>query len=97
MINHGILQATSQPGTNQLSDKKLKLFMNGRSQAVRLPADFRFQTEEVYIRRDPASGEVILSPRPGSWDDFFAEPAAPEAEDFLADRGQNTPQKPNLF
>jgi antitoxin VapB len=38
-----------------------KLFKNGRSQAVRLPAEFRFEGTEVYIRRDAATGEVILS------------------------------------
>ena len=38
-----------------------KLFMNGRSQAVRLPAEFRFETTEVFIRRDPTTGDVILS------------------------------------
>ena len=40
-----------------------KLFKNGRSQAVRLPAEFRFEGDEVLIRRDPVSGDVILSPR----------------------------------
>jgi len=48
-----------------------KLFRNGRSQAVRLPADFRFEGEEVYICQDPAPGDVILSRRPESWDSFF--------------------------
>ena len=48
-----------------------KLFRNGRSQAVRLPADFRFPGSEVYVRRDPATGDVILSRRPDSWQDFF--------------------------
>ena len=38
-----------------------KLFMNGRSQAVRLPAAFRFDGTEVFIRRDPLTGDVILS------------------------------------
>ena len=54
---------------------KAKLFMNGRSQAVRLPAEFRFEGTEVDIRRDPATGEVILSQRvrrTGSLDKFFA-------------------------
>jgi antitoxin VapB len=41
-----------------------KIFMTGRSQAVRLPAQYRFDTTEVYIRRDPVTGDVILSPRP---------------------------------
>ncbi len=40
-----------------------KIFMNGRSQAVRLPAEFRFDGDEVYIRRDTVTGDVILSPR----------------------------------
>ena len=39
-----------------------KIFMNGRSQAVRLPAEFRFEGDEVAIRRDPVTGDVILSP-----------------------------------
>jgi antitoxin VapB len=38
-----------------------KLFRNGRSQAVRLPADFGFRGSEVYVRRDPVIGDVILS------------------------------------
>ncbi len=40
-----------------------KLFKNGRSQAVRLPAEFRFEGDEVVIRRDPLTGDVILSQR----------------------------------
>ena len=48
-----------------------KLFQNGRSQAVRLPADLRFEGHEVFIRRDDATGNVILSRRPESWDGFF--------------------------
>jgi antitoxin VapB len=41
--------------------KMAKLFMNGRSQAVRLPKEFRFEGTEVAIRRDPATGEVTIS------------------------------------
>ncbi len=48
-----------------------KLFMTGHSQAVRLPRDFRFEGDEVYIRRDPNTGDVVLSSRPESWEDFF--------------------------
>ena len=57
-----------------------KLFMNGRSQAVRLPAEIRFEAaaKEVFIRRDPHTGDVILSSRPSDWDSFFA--ALEEAE-----------------
>ena len=49
-----------------------KLFINGRSQAVRLPAAFRFDTTEVFIRQDPETGDVILSRKPADWDGFFA-------------------------
>ena len=46
--------------------EKAKVFMSGRSQAVRIPAQFRFPGNEVYIRRDPKNGDVILSQSPGS-------------------------------
>ena len=49
-----------------------KLFWNGRSQAVRLPAEFRFSGDEVYVRRDPTTGDVILSSRADDWDGLFA-------------------------
>jgi antitoxin VapB len=47
-----------------------KLFKNGRSQAVRLPAEFRFEGDEVLIRRDPVTGDVILSPRNKKFEDW---------------------------
>ena len=49
-----------------------KLFTNGRSQAVRLPAAYRFDGKEVFIRQDPETGDVILSRKPENWDGFFA-------------------------
>ena len=49
-----------------------KLFTNGRSQAVRLPAAYRFDAEEVFIRKDPETGDVILSRKPEDWAGFFA-------------------------
>ena len=50
---------------------RAKLFMTGGSQAVRLPAEFRFEGSEVEVRRDPVTGDVVLSkPRP-SWDAYF--------------------------
>ena len=69
-------------------EKTAKLFPNGRSQAVRLPASFRFEGDEVYIRRDADTGEVILSSVPSSWDSFFALRGGglKEAADFLAER-----------
>ena len=49
-----------------------KLFRSGRSQAVRLPAEFRFEGTEVFVRQDSRTGDVILSRRPDSWESFFA-------------------------
>ena len=68
-----------------------KLFTNGRSQAVRLPAAYRFDTEEVYIRQDPETGDVILSRKPADWDGFFsALKTAKVPADFLTDRERFT-------
>jgi antitoxin VapB len=75
-----------------------KLFRNGRSQAVRLPADFRFEGSEVFIRQDPASGDLILSRRPETWESFFhLTQQAGVPEDFMADREDIGPQKRDLF
>jgi antitoxin VapB len=78
--------------------KTAKLFRNGRSQAVRLPSEYRFAGSEVYVRRDPATGDVILSRRPDSWTDFFDLIKSIEVpKDFLADRKDAPPQKRRLF
>jgi len=80
--------------------EKAKVFMSGRSQAVRIPAEYRFSTSEVYIRRDPKNGDLILSQAPGSLAEIFAaldEVGVPD--DFLtpADRAQGPPQtRPEL-
>jgi len=71
-----------------------KLFMNGRSQAVRLPAEFRFSGREVFIERE--GDTVILRPKPVGWDDFFARPSGVPA-DFLVDREDREPEKRELF
>ena len=63
-----------------MPNQTAKLFTNGRSQAVRLPREFRFQGNEVYIRRE--GEEVVLSSRPKSWDAFFAT-AETTSDDFL--------------
>ncbi|MGA7218435.1 MAG: type II toxin-antitoxin system VapB family antitoxin [Candidatus Sulfotelmatobacter sp.] len=78
--------------------KTAKLFRNGRSQAVRLPSEYRFEGSEVFVRRDPATGDVVLSRRPESWNDFFDLLKAVEVpKDFLADRNDLPPQKRPLF
>jgi len=64
-----------------------KLFTNGSSQAVRLPAEYRFEGTEVSIRKDETTGDVILSPKIQSWDEIFAMfDAADIPEDFMSER-----------
>jgi antitoxin VapB len=79
--------------------KTAKLFTTGRSQAVRLPMEFRFEGREVFVRRDPKTGDVILSRKPESWDGLFAlydDGGVPD--DFMgpADRNQS-PQTRDPF
>ncbi len=72
-----------------------KLFRNGRSQAVRLPARYRFEgADEVFVSK--VGDKVVLSAKPSSWDDFFdANPAG--AEGHLRRRHDRPPQKRRLF
>ena len=51
-----------QVATDPRQPRMAKLFKNGRSQAVRLPKEFQFEGTEVEIRRNPETGEVVLSP-----------------------------------
>lgn len=53
------------------AQRKAKIFMNNRSQAVRLPKEFQFQADEVFIRK--VGDDVVLSPRPLSWSSYLAE------------------------
>ncbi len=72
---------------------RARVFMTGRSQAVRIPAECRFTTDEVFIRRDPQTGDLILSQAPGGWDEVFsALDQAGIPDDFLSDRAQGLPQ-----
>ena len=67
-----------------------KIFTTGRSQAVRLPKEYRFEGNEVFIRRDKATGDVVLSRRPESWEGFFALDATTEVpDDFMTDADRN--------
>ena len=69
-----------------------KLFKNGASQAVRLPAEFRFKGDRVYITRDEKTNNVILSDKPGGavWDEFFKFVRGKRApKDWMSDRPLN--------
>lgn len=72
---------------------KARVFMSGRSQHVTIPAEFRFSTDEVVVRRDSDTGDLILSPAPRNWKEVFAAlDNAGFPGDFLADRAQGTPE-----
>ena len=75
-----------------------KLFMNGRSQAVRLPVNYRFDCDEVYIRKDPQTGDVVISKKPGSWEDFFELMENIDVpDDFMAERDNEIEADRDLF
>ena len=48
-----------------------KIFVTGRSQAVRIPKVFRFDCDEVYIEQK--GKQIILTPKPKIWDTYFSE------------------------
>jgi antitoxin VapB len=84
--------------------KTAKLFMNGRSQAVRLPREFRFEGKEVVIERDPTTGKVILSPpQPApatSWKEFLDMARANPVEDIPEDfpfRDRSLPEDLDIY
>ena len=76
--------------------KTAKLFKNGRSQAVRLPKEFRFDGDEVYIQK--IDDMVVLIPKKDKWN--MAKKILMEIEDFsdefMRDR-ENLTQDRELF
>ncbi len=67
--------------------------MSGRSQHVTIPVEYRFTSDEVYVRRDPQSGDLILSQAPASWDEIYAAlDSAGFPDDFLSERDQGIPE-----
>jgi antitoxin VapB len=73
--------------------KTARLFNNGGSQAVRLPAEFRFDADEVFVRRDERTGDVILSRKSGwsTWREYFESRGAGKGvpPEFMRDRPLN--------
>ena len=68
--------------------QQAKLFKSGGSQAVRLPAAFRFEGDEAAIRRDPLTGHVVLS-LVETWEEYFEWAQSVDwPEDFMRDRHQ---------
>ena len=78
---------------------RARVFMSGRSQHVTIPREFRFRSSEVSIRRDPKSGDLILSEVPNIEEVFAALDAAKLPDDFMsdADRDRRPPEdRPEL-
>lgn len=67
-----------------------KIFLNGRSQAVRLPKEFRFDSDEVFISR--LGSAVILIPKEDSWD-FLFDTLDGFTDDFMNSREQPATQQ----
>jgi len=83
--------------------RRVRVFRNGGSQAVRLPAEFRFEGETLYAVRDDATGEVVLSPRPAAaWRELIelvhAVRDEPGTEGWMRERPLNRPPpEPGVF
>jgi antitoxin VapB len=70
-----------------------KLFIHGQNQAVCLPAAYRLDAKEVFIRQDPDTGDIILSRKPANWDGFFAAlNGVVVPDDFLAEKERSPSQ-----
>lgn len=76
------------------SMKTAKLFRNGQSQAVRLPKEFRFEGEFVYVKKSGKA--VILLPAQGIWDSLV-DSLDKFSDDFMTAREEPDPQEREGF
>lgn len=68
---------------------KARVVWFGGQQFVLLPEEFKFNDAEVVVRRDKVTGDVILSNKKPSWDDFEEQAAQADVPaDFMSDRQQ---------
>ena len=75
---------------------KAKVFQNGRSQAIRIPKEFRVNTDEVYIEK--VGDSLIIKPKyEDKWDKFFDKLEDIDTKDFLTNREQLPIQTRELF
>ena len=63
----------------------VKLFKNGKSQAERLPKDFRFNNQKEVIVKKVADGIVLIGSKKDFWEKWFNS-FNKVSEDFLMDR-----------
>ena len=96
---HGAAKLVSQLEKRGI---KAESIHSGRSQAVRLPKEFRFDCQEVFIRQDPDSGDVVISKKPGNWEGFFSQvdsllerQSVPSS--FLQNRDNDIEEERDLF
>ena len=75
------------PGNRTPNQRKAKVFMNNRSQAVRLPKEFQFSVTEVFIRKQGKG--VVLSPQPFDWSTYLTE--GPVASEFFMNGIEDLP------
>ena len=79
----------------QLCLQTSRIITTGRSKAVRLPMEFRFDVTEVYICHDPITGDVVLSRKPTDWQGLIDVVKLNAEEDLLIERRQtNTRRDP---
>jgi antitoxin VapB len=74
--------------------KTAKLFWNGQSQAVRLPKEFRFEGDFVFVKK--SGNAIILLPAHGSWDSLV-QSLEKFSADFLSERNQPRTQDREAF
>lgn len=74
--------------------KTAKLFRNGQSQAVRLPKEFRFEDDHVFVKK--SGNTVVLIPAKNSWDTLIRS-LDKFSDDFMAERKQPKTQKREDF
>ncbi len=70
-----------------------RVFMNNRSQAIRLPKDFQVKAREVFIRK--SGDEIVLSPRPADWSAYLEK--GPVASPTFMDTVEDLPVQEREF
>ena len=60
--------------------KKARVFWTGRSQAIRLPKEFRFQTDTVLVHRE---GQAVVVEPANEWPEGYVESFAGAPDDFI--------------
>ena len=68
-----------------MQEQITKVFKSGNSQAVRLPRDFRLDSDKVLIRKEGKN--IVISPLPTSWKGFMDD-TPPLSDDFSTEGAQ---------